>query len=354
MTRFGGRATAPLLTVLVCVAAMAAAATPAAAQEIVMATWGGAWGKAFQESMIEPFEKTTGMKVRVISGVSSTNLATIIAQKDKPQVDVITMVQGDGLAAWQRGVTEALDPRDIPAMNDLSEVALRRDHGQIVYAGMWTYPMGIIYRTDKITWPLKSWADLWDPRLKNKVGVTSPKYSNAYFLAMINRLAGGNESNADPGFAKIKTLGPNLLVDVADDVTPGRLLAQGEIWAVPMLSGTAYKVIEQGVPAKFVIPEEGAPAGVDVVALVKGAPHAADAKRFINYVIGQESLTKTCEILKLTPLNRKVTLSPETAKRVVAADEMKRLVVLDEEAINRNKADWLERWSKEISPMTSR
>jgi putative spermidine/putrescine transport system substrate-binding protein len=120
------------------------------------------------------------------------------------------------------------------------------------------------------------------------------------------------------------------------------------------ISATAYKVIEQGVPAKFVIPEEGAPAGVDVIALVKGAPHAADAKKFINYVIGQESLTKTCEILKLTPLNRKVTLSAETAKRVVAAEEMKRLVVLDDEAINRNKAAWLERWSKEISPMTSR
>ena len=333
---------------------LGAAVAPAAAQELVMATWGGAWGKAFQESMIEPFEKATGVKVRVISGVSSTNLAAIIAQKDRPQVDVITMVQGDAIAAWQRGVTEALDVKDVPTLSDLTESAVRRDKGQVIFAGMWTYPMGIIYRTDKITWPLKAWADLWDPRLKNKVAVTSPKYSNSYFLAMINRLAGGTENNADPGFAKIKTLGANLLADVADDVTPGRMLAQGEIWAVPMLSGTAYKVIEQGVPAKFVIPEEGAPAGMDVIALVKGGPHPAEAKKFINYVIGQESLTKTCEILKLTPLNRKVTLSPETAKRVVAAEEMKRLVTLDDEAINKNKAAWLERWSKEISPMTSR
>lgn len=350
MTRLGVR----VRMLLAFVVLLVVPATSASAQEIVMATWGGAWGKAFQESMIEPFEKATGVKVRVISGVSSTNLAAIIAQKDRPQVDVITMVQGDALAAWQRGVTEALDAKEIPGLNDLTEVALRRDKGQVIFAGMWTYPMGIIYRTDKITWPLKSWADLWDPRLKNKVAVTSPKYSNSYFLAMINRLAGGTENNADPGFAKIKTLGANLLADVADDVTPGRLLASGEIWAVPMLSGTAYKVIEQGVPAKFVIPEEGAPAGVDVIALVKGAPHAADAKKFINYVIGQESLTKTCEILKLTPLNRKVTLSPETAKRVIATEEMKRLVVMDDEAINRNKAAWLERWSKEISPMTSR
>ena len=339
---------------LLVAAVVTATASAASAQEIVMATWGGAWGKAFQESMIEPFEKATGIKVKVISGVSSTNLATVIAQKDKPQIDVITMVSGDGLAAWQRGVTERLDAASIPALNDLSDIALRKDKDAVIFAGMWTYPMGILYRTDKVGFKITKWADLWDPRLKNKVAVTSPKYANSHFLAMINRLAGGNENNVDPGFARIKALGPNLLADVADDVTPGRLIAQGEVWAVPMLSAGAYKVIEQGVPAEFVIPEDGAPAGMDVIALVKNAPHAADARKFINYVIGAESLTKTCEILKLTPLNRKVKLSPDVAKRVVTAEQMGRLVVFDEEAINRNKAAWLERWSKEISPLTSR
>ncbi len=326
----------------------------ASAQEIVLATWGGAWGKAFQQSMIEPFEKATGIKVKVIYGVSSSNLATIEAQKDKPQVDVITMVSGDGLTAWHRGLIAALDPKEVPALQDMTEIAIRRDQGSIMFSGMWTYPMGIIYRTDKVNWKIKSWWDLWDARLKNKVAVPSPKYANAHFLVMISKLVGGGENNVDPGFAKIKALGQNLLVDVADDVTPQRLLAQGEIWAVPMLSASAYKVIEQGVPAEFVIPDEGAPAGMDVIALVKGAPHSAEAKRFINYVIGPESLTKTCELLKLTPLNRKVQLSPEVAKRVVSAEEMKRLVVFDEEAINRSKAAWLERWSKEISPMTTR
>ncbi len=224
----------------------------------------------------------------------------------------------------------------------------------MIFAGMWMYPMGILYRTDKITWPITSWWDLWDPRLKNKVAVTSPKYANAHFLAIVNKLSGGTEDNVDPGFAKIKSLGQNLLVDVADDVTPQRLVAQGEIWAVPMLSGSAFKVIEQGVPAAFVIPQEGAPVGMDVIALVKGAPHPAEAKKFINYVIGAESLTKTCEALKLTPLNRNVRVSPEAAKRLPSPEEMKRLVVFDEEAINRNKAAWLERWSKDIAPMTSR
>ena len=87
----------------------------AVAQEVVLATWGGAWGKAFQESAIAPFEKTTGIKVKVIYGVSSTNLAQVAAQKDRPQIDVITMVSGDGLAAWQQGLTAALDAKTIPA-----------------------------------------------------------------------------------------------------------------------------------------------------------------------------------------------------------------------------------------------
>src|SRR5438874_438864 len=238
---------------------------PTVAQEVVIATWGGVWGKAFQQSMFEPFEKATGIKVRVIAGVSSSNLATVAAQKDRPQIDVITMVSGDGIAAWQRGLTERLDGQDVPALKELAELALRKDKESVIFAGMWMYPMGILYRTDKITWPITSWWDLWDPRLKNKVAVTSPKYANAHFLAIVNKLSGGTEDNVDPGFAKIKSLGQNLLVDVADDVTPQRLIAQGEIWAVPMLSGSAFKVIEQGVPAAFVIPQEGAPVSTDLI-----------------------------------------------------------------------------------------
>ena len=46
MTRLG-----MLVRVLVALAILlGATGTPAPAQEIVMATWGGAWGKAFQES----------------------------------------------------------------------------------------------------------------------------------------------------------------------------------------------------------------------------------------------------------------------------------------------------------------
>lgn len=323
------------------------------AQQITLATWGGAWGKAFQESMIEPFEKTTGIKVNVLHGVSSTNLARVAAQKDNPQVDVITMVSGDGIAAWKRGLTEALSPQEISALSDMVDVALRRANGSIIFAGMWTYPMGIVYRTDKVNWKITSWSDLWDPRLKNKVAVPSPKYANAHFLVMINKLAGGTESNVDPGFKKVKELGPNLLAEYADDVTAQRLLAQAEVWVVPVLSANAFKIIEQGVPAEFVVPKEGAPAGMDVIALVKGAPNAANAKKFINYVIGVESLSKTVEILKLTPLNRKIQLSPAVAK-VLTAEDMKRLIVFDEETIVQNKGAWLERWNKEISPLMAR
>jgi putative spermidine/putrescine transport system substrate-binding protein len=115
----------------------------------------------------------------------------------------------------------------------------------------------------------------------------------------------------------------------------------------------ALKVIEQGVRVDFVIPKEGAPAYLNVIAMTKGAPHAAEARKFINearkfinYVIGAESPTKTCEILKLAPLNRKVRLSPETSKVVLTGDQMKQLVVFNEDAINRNKQAWFERWSR--------
>ena len=73
---------------------------------------------------------------------------------------------------------------------------------------MWMYPYGIAYRTDKVKPEIKCWNDLWDPRLKNKVGVSSPKYMSGYFLLMTNKMAGGTEAERHRGHRSHQEDGP--------------------------------------------------------------------------------------------------------------------------------------------------
>jgi putative spermidine/putrescine transport system substrate-binding protein len=330
-------------------------ATGASANEIVLATWGGTWGQAIQENAINQFQEKTGIKVRVISGVSLANMQMIAAQKANPQVDIIMMVSQDAMKAYDDGLLEPLKGAEIPNLDQIKPMAVRKDKdGNHMFAGMWLYPYGFAYRTDKIKDDVKCWKDLWDPKFRNKVGVSSPKYMNGYFLLMANKMAGGTEADVRPGVDLIKKMGQNLVATIDDSASQQRLLAQGEVWAVPMLSSAALRMVDQGVEAKFVIPCEGAPAGLDVIALVKNAPHSADAKKFINFYIDSAVAQKVTEALKITPVNAKVTPSPEHAKHTVSDADLARLLSFSDKAINEQRPAWQEMWEREISPMTRR
>ena len=327
----------------------------AADREIVLATWGGTWGKAISEKAIAPFEKATGIHVKVISGVSLANMQMVAAQRANPQIDLIMSTVQDGVNAYDQGLLAPLDSKEIPNLAMLPEYGVRRDEsGRAMFAGMWVYPYGIAYRTDKVKPPITCWKDLWDPRLKNKVGVSSPKYMSGYFLLMTNKLAGGTEADVQPGLDRVKKMGSNLLAVIDDSAAQQRLLAEGEVWAVPMLSSAAYKLADQGVPVKFVIPCEGTPAGMDVVSLVKNAPHAADAKKFIDFYISPKAIAAVTAQLKITPVNTKAPITPEHAKYTVSKADLDKLVHFNEKAIIKDRPEWQQAWDSQIAPMTQR
>jgi putative spermidine/putrescine transport system substrate-binding protein len=332
------------------------AGTAAAAdKELVLATWGGSWGKAITEQAIQPFEKATGIKVNVISGVSLANMQMVAAQRSNPQIDLIMSVVQDGVNAYNDGLLAPLDPKEIPNLAALPDFAVPRDASdKPMFAGMWMYPYGIAYRTDKVSPEIKCWNDLWDPRLKNKVGVSSPKYMNGYFLLMANKIAGGSEANVSAGLERIKRMGPNLLAVIDDSAAQQRMLAAGEVWAAPMISSAAYKMIDEGVPVRFVLPCEGAPAGLDVISLVKNAPNAANAKKFIDFYISANTIGAVTAQLKITPVNPQAKLTPEHAKYTVAKDDFAKLVHFSDQAIIKDRAARQDAWDREIAPLTRR
>jgi putative spermidine/putrescine transport system substrate-binding protein len=322
--------------------------------QVVMATWGGFVGDLFKQSIGEPFTAQTGVKLKEIAGSSRSNYEMVKAQAKHPQIDVITLASTDAKRAYDEGLLEGLDPKVFTNLNVGKDPAVQLDSkGLAAYGPLYVYPYGILYRTDKVSKPITKWADLWNPELKGKVGVSSPKWMLGYFLLAINKIAGGNESNVQPGIDKIKALGDNLVAVLDDDTSQIRAIAQGEVWAVPALASTAQKAIDQGVPAKFVIPEDGAPAGMDVIALVKNAPHPEDAAKFVNYSLSTESLAKTVAGMKLTPTNPAVKLDAEAAKYALSDEDRKRLVFFDDGAIIRDSSKWIEMWDREIASMVA-
>ncbi len=326
----------------------------AMADEIVLATWGGKFGKLFQKTWVDPFERATDHTVKLIFGGGFSNSAKVISQKDNPQIDLLTATTGYGADLWQRNLLAPFEPSEVPNLKQLHKFGVPKVDGKIPYIGLWLYSYGIVYRTDKVDWPVTSWAALWDPRLENKVALPSPKYANSHFLAWMNQLYGGNASDVDAGIRKLKTLGRNFVMQYDGSVGMMKPFAQGEMWAAPIISITANVIIGQGVPARFVIPKEGGVAEVDIMMLVKGAPHAKAAKEFVNFILDAKNIGRTCEGLRMNCLNKNVVPSAELKKNLLTDAQIAQLNVLDDAMINKNKADWLEKWTRELAPLTKR
>ena len=259
------------------------------------------------------------------------------------------MVTGDAIDAYRRDLTVALDPASITNLSQLRDLAIKKgEDGGILGAGLWVTAFGVAYRTDKVEFELESWNDLADPRLRNKVGLPSPKYSNAHFVWWSNRLAGGQPEDISPGIDWIKGLGENVILEFDGSVQVLKQIAQGEIWAAPVLDVTASRI--KGVPYRFFVPAEGGSAGVDVIAQVRNGPNPEGALKFINFIIDSGPAGAICGALKVKCLNR----NAEAAGSMVSDDDVDRLVAPPEAIINASKAAWLETWAKEVTPLSRR
>lgn len=336
---------------------LAALSGPAIAQQqqqLTVATWGGLFGKTLEQHFIRPFERSSGIKVNVTSGGSAFNKQKIEAERNNPQIDVATMVVGDAIEAYGKGLLAPLDPRRIPNLNGLIDFGIKKDDkGNVLAAGLWVTSFGIAYRTDKVDFPIQSWKDLANAKLRNKLGLPSPKYQNSYFVWWMNRLA-GDAQDEDKGFARIKAFSDNFILEFDASQQAVQKLAQGEMWAAPLLDTTTNQLISQGLPVKFVVPVEGGPGGVDVITQVKGSPNPEAAARFINFVLEKANAEAACNALVLRCVVKGAQISDKNQGRIITDADVARLVAPDEMLINRKKAEWLEAWAKHITPLSRR
>jgi putative spermidine/putrescine transport system substrate-binding protein len=329
----------------------------AAHADVIMATWGGGYGDTFKKYLAEPFEKETGIKVSLLYGNSLSNYQKLVAQKDAPQIDVVTLGSDVATQAFQEGVFEALDPKEFPQVNQAKDQGVRLTADKkYMFLPFFMLSYGILYRTDLVPFEITSWNDLWDARLKDRVGVSSPRLAGGAFLLMMNKLAGGTEDDVAPGIAKTKTLGRNLLLISDGDAQQIQLITQGEVWVQTLVSGSVAAPVSKGVKVKYVIPKEGAVGILDVFGLVKNAPHSAEAKRFLQFALAPERLKQVADALNVIPTNPDVQVSDQVLQTIGGSsnEALHRLVWFDETKQVKNRAGWVEAWDKEILPMTKR
>ncbi|MBZ0101830.1 MAG: extracellular solute-binding protein [Thermoanaerobaculia bacterium] len=193
------------------------------------------------------------------------------------------------------------------------------------------------------------WEDLLAPRFAGRLLVRDPMASGVMrtFFGYVLARAEADTGSTDAGWAWLARLDAATRDYVANPALLFEKLARGEgdvtVWELTdvLLHRAA------GDSLGFALPASGTPVIDDSVALVAGAPHAAAAAEFLDWVGSLEAQSLAAERAFRLPARQDLTADrlPEWAREVLA-----QLVVADYDA-DRAAAQgpaWMSRWDEQV------
>lgn len=332
--------------------AAACAQTPAQTKTLYLGMNGGSMEKAYTSQVLPDFEKAHNVKVTVVPGTSSETLARLVADRAHPPLHVAFLDDGVMARAVKSGVCQKLD--DSPVLRELYPFArMKDDIGAGVQLGM----TGIGYNTklfaEKGWAPPGSWMDFANPKYRGKVVFQSAATSTFGlhgFLA-INRLLGGSDRNVEPAFTKwASTVGPNVVAYIPDSAKLAPMIERGEAGLFPLTPTAAGDLEDKGVPVAYANPKEGAVLLLVDLCVVKDNPDPDLAQKLAQYLLSAAAQTKAAAAGRQIPTNRDAATTPAMRKSMGdLSDLVRKVTVVDWDAINAHRAEWDARWKRTIA-----
>jgi iron(III) transport system substrate-binding protein len=215
--------------------------------------------------------------------------------------------------------------------------------------GTYQTPEVIVYNSDAVKpeEAPKDWDDVLDPRWRDKILIRNPNPSDsmrAIFGAMIWRFY-KDTGTPDKGYEWLRKLDANVHEYTADGTLLMQKLVRREglitLWNLPDV--WIYKQ-QKGYPIGYNFPTSGTPVITDGIAVVRGAPNEAEAKRFYEFVTTSEALVLAAKKYYRLPVRNDIDRSQLPAWM----NEKVNAMPLDWDVLRKQSGEWLRYWDTEI------
>ncbi|MFG1295186.1 extracellular solute-binding protein [Xanthobacter sp. V13C-7B] len=296
------------------------------------------WGE-----MLKKIHAKLGIEIPGDNKNSGQAVAQIIAERQSPVADIAYLGINAGISAAKQDLVEAWKPArfaEIPA-------GLKDPEGRwwAVHQGT----LGFFVNVDALNGaPVPAcWSDLKKPEYRGLVGYLDPTSAAVGYVSAvaINTALGGSFENFTPAVEYLKALSANDAITTKQ--TSYARVVSGEIPILLDYDFNAYraKYTEKGKFA-FVLPCEGSVSFPYVMTLVKGAPHAENAKKVLDYLLSDEGqlFWSTAYLRPALP----VAMPEQIAEKFLPASEYERAKAVDWAAAQAAQADFSKRYLNEV------
>jgi iron(III) transport system substrate-binding protein len=271
-------------------------------------------------------------------------LARVRAERNRPQAD---LWWGAAHTTFQQAADENLLTSYRPTWAD--KIPATAHDAQDRWFGTYETPEVIVYNSEamKAEDAPKDWDDVLDPKWRDKVLIRNPNPSDsmrAIFGAMIWRFY-KESGSPDKGYDWLRRLDANVHEYTADGTLLMQKLARREglisLWDMPDVR--LYKE-QKGLPVEYSIPRSGTPVVIDAIAIVRGAPHEEEARRFYEFVTTPESLIRSAGAYYRIPVRTDIDRRQLPAWMNAPVTRMP----INWDLLRKQSNDWLRYWDTQI------
>jgi putative spermidine/putrescine transport system substrate-binding protein len=319
----------------------------AQAKTLVAATFPGTWNEADRNVIAPAFKSTTGAAVTQSIILGTDQVARLTAAKgSKPPFDVAFFDTPQVLDAVKDGLIVEYPAAQSPHFKALLPKFQDKWGPKITMQ-----VIGIGYNPKKISSPPKSWDELWDPKYKGRVGLTALNSQlGIAFLAELNRIKGGSETDFEPAFKALRELLPNVGAIAANLGAYATLWQQEQIDIAPYNFNFVQTLKAKDVPVELSIPQTGAVGWETSLHLVANAQEPELAVKYIDLhldpAIQQKLLLAPYDVI---PTSAQVKLEgPITTSIARSQEDLGKIRGFDWAKLNPQRGALIERFNREI------
>ena len=255
------------------------------------------WTEYVPDSVIEKFEKETGIKVNVSTYSSNEDMLAKVKSESEGTYDIVQPSDYMVEQMASQGMLEELKTDELKNLSNIGESYLNPSYDpgnkySVPYQGG---VAGIAVNTSKVKKDITSYDDLFDSSLKNSI-VALDDYRAV--IGMTARSMGYSMNETDPAVLskiqdKLLTLKNN--VKLYDSDSPKSALISGDCTVGYVWSAEIALAMGENPDIKVVYPTEGAYLFMDNWAIPKGAKNYDSAVKFIDFMLDAENAQMVLE-----------------------------------------------------------
>ncbi len=205
----------------------------------------------------------------------------------------------------------------------------------------------ILYNTNQVKTPPTSWADLWDPKWKGRVGLVDILFPNNTIMAAL--AGGGSMSNYDPAEKKLMELRSLDAKIYPSNEALAAALKSEEVWLTSMWLARGFMWKKAGIPLSHVVPKEGAVSIVFEASIPRNARNKDGGYTYLDAMLDPKAQVAFADKMGYVPTVSDAVLPEDIAKQVsLSESDRARLLKPDYKYHTERMQRTLDFWNKEF------